>query len=52
VLFLAVLSEVAGSLEISRLTCEYQTEPQSVDSSKPVLGWILKSCQRGQIQTA
>ena len=42
----------ASSLVIDRLFCEYLDTPQTVDSSGPVFGWILKSNQRGQKQIA
>jgi len=51
-LCLVSLCGVAGSLEIDRLRCEYLEAPQSVDTSQPVLGWVLNSDQRGQMQTA
>jgi len=43
---------MAGPIEINRLFCEYLDAPQSVDTAEPILGWILKSDQRGQKQTA
>ena len=34
------------------LTCEYVTNPLGVDVTKPRFSWILKSEQRGQMQSA
>ena len=39
-------------VRISRLGCEYQTEPLGIDHPAPRLGWVLESGVRGQRQTA
>lgn len=40
------------SLIIKELSCEYRNNPLGIDNTKPRLGWILESDQRGQKQTA
>jgi len=35
-----------------QLNCEYAQNPLGIDTQKPRFSWILKSSQRGQIQTA
>ncbi len=41
-----------SSVTITKLTCEYLTDPLGIDETKPRLSWQLKSGQREQKQTA
>lgn len=41
-----------GTLEISRLRCEYLVDPLGLDEPKPRLSWELASDRRGARQTA
>lgn len=40
------------SVEITRLTCEYLTNPLGIDVARPRLSWIMESNENGQKQTA
>ena len=35
----------------AKLRCEYLIDPLGIDEAKPRLSWIIRSDQRGQIQT-
>jgi alpha-L-rhamnosidase len=39
-------------IEIVSLKCEYVSNPSGIDVEQPRFGWILRSTQRGQKQTA
>lgn len=55
VLSFVVLSNCAlfgGSLTVTRLQCEFATDPAGVDVSVPRLSWQIESDVRGQKQTA
>ena len=46
-------AELASSeLALSELTCEYATNPLGVDTPRPRFGWLLKSDERAQLQSA
>ena len=34
------------------MTCEYSVNPLGVDTVRPRFGWVLKSNERGQMQSA
>jgi len=42
----------ALSVELTELRCEYRENPLGIDVAKPRLNWIIKSGQRGEMQTA
>jgi alpha-L-rhamnosidase len=51
----ATPAKQAGSdsdVVIDELRCEYRVNPLGIDVTKPRLSWIIKSQQRGQVQTA
>jgi alpha-L-rhamnosidase len=53
--FLAALVLAAtstGTSMITRLTCEFRTDPLGIDNPRPHLGWVLESSVRGSAQTA
>ena len=41
----------AGGIAVEKLRCEYGTS-QAIDETHPRLSWVLKSNERGQVQTA
>jgi len=41
-----------ATLTPAGLTCEYSTNPLGVDTARPRFGWVLKSNERGQMQSA
>jgi alpha-L-rhamnosidase len=41
-----------AELAISKLTCEYATNPLGVDTPRPRFGWLLTSDKRSQMQSA
>ncbi|HQE42993.1 MAG TPA: family 78 glycoside hydrolase catalytic domain [Phycisphaerae bacterium] len=43
---------VRAEMRITRLHCEYQTNPLGIDTRQPRLGWVLESTVRGDRQTA
>jgi len=43
---------VSGGVEVTDLRCEYRVNPLGIDVMKPRLSWIMKSNQRGQMQSA
>jgi len=45
-------AEQPADMAISKLTCEYATNPLGVDTLQPRFGWILKSDKRSQLQSA
>ena len=45
-------AEQQADMAISKLTCEYATNPLGVDTLQPRFGWILKSDKRSQLQSA
>ena len=45
-------AEQQAELATSELTCEYATNPLGVDTPRPRFGWLLKSEQRAQLQSA
>lgn len=52
-IFFALLGGCAGpALVATGLRCEYRENPLAIDSDSPRLGWILKSDQQGDRQTA
>lgn len=42
----------SASVSVTKLRCEYLTDPLGIDSSNPRLSWIITSSQRGEMQTA
>ncbi len=44
--------ERQGKLTASELTCEYAVDPLGVDAARPRFGWVLKSKERDQVQSA
>lgn len=40
------------TVSVCNLRCEYGTDPLGVDAAQPSLSWILKSDQRGEVQSA
>lgn len=44
-------SDTSGVI-VKDLRCEYHVNPLGIDVAKPRLSWILKSNERGQVQTA
>ena len=42
----------AATVEAEGLRCEYRTDPLGLDEVQPRLSWLLKSGERGQLQTA
>jgi alpha-L-rhamnosidase len=48
----AGLSQAAGDVRVTGLTCEYLADPLGIDVAQPRLSWKLESKQRGQRQTA
>ena len=40
-----------SKIRVTRLSCEYLTDPLGIDAREPQLSWQLKSEQRGQRQT-
>jgi alpha-L-rhamnosidase len=49
----ALLSNAAlGALTVTGLHCEYLPSPRGLDETKPRLGWVVESPERGQRQTA
>ncbi|WP_207422542.1 family 78 glycoside hydrolase catalytic domain [Desertivirga brevis] len=51
-LFFISFSLFSQSLSVSRLKCEYKTNPLGIGNSSPRFAWELSSGQRGVIQTA
>ena len=45
-------AEQQAELATSELSCEYATNPLGVDTPRPRFGWLLKSEQRAQLQSA
>ncbi len=41
-----------AKLTASELTCEYAADPLGVDTPRPRFGWVLKSNERAQVQSA
>lgn len=55
VLLLVLVSAAANAADditVTKLRCEYRTNPMGIDVARPRLGWIVKSEERGQRQTA
>jgi len=48
---LAVAQET-GDMTAAGLTCEYAVNPLGIDVAHPRFSWVLKSCRRGQVQSA
>lgn len=46
------LSVSLAQLTVTKLSCEYKTNPLSIETSKPRLGWQLQSAKQGTLQTA
>jgi len=44
--------ERQARLTPTELTCEYAVNPLGVDAARPRFGWVLKSNERGQMQSA
>ena len=47
-----VLFAESSSLQVTDLECEYATNPLGIDAPRPRLGWVLRSGERAQCQTA
>lgn len=47
-----VWGQSRGSIQVTKLTTEYATNPLGIDVIKPRLSWQLQSSERGQYQTA
>ncbi|MDP6636350.1 MAG: hypothetical protein QGG42_15725, partial [Phycisphaerae bacterium] len=45
-------AEQQADMAISKLTCEYATNPLGIDKLQPRFGWLLKSDRRAQLQSA
>ena len=53
VLCISAFATVArGDITVTKLRCEYRTNPMGLDVAKPRLGWVMESNERGQKQTA
>ena len=48
----AVATAAEGNITVTKLRCEYRTDPIGIDVAKPRLGWIMQSDERGQKQSA
>lgn len=40
------------ALTVTRLTCEYKTNPLGIDAAQPRLSWQIQSTERGTLQSA
>ena len=45
-------AEQQADMAISKLTCEYATNPLGVDTPRPRFGWLLTSDKRSQLQSS
>ncbi len=52
VVLLCMLSVSLNAMKIESSTCEYSKDPLGIEVSRPVLGWILSSTEKGDCQTA
>ena len=61
ILEVSLLTAAAGPIEpgerqamltASELRCEYAVNPLGLDAARPRFGWVLRSTQRGQMQSA
>jgi len=43
---------VAPALDLTKLRCEYRSNPMGIDAEKPRLSWVITSDRRGEHQTA
>ncbi len=48
----SAFAQPGSAMTVSRLRCEYKTDPLGIDEASPRLSWVLESNQRGQTQTA
>jgi alpha-L-rhamnosidase len=48
----SITAPAHAALTVSRLRCEYKTNPLAIDLAKPRLSWIVESKEKGQKQTA
>jgi len=54
-LFCLACAQLAGGVSaatVHNLRCEYLKDPLGIDATKPGLSWVIKSGQRGEVQTA
>ncbi|HOW69561.1 MAG TPA: family 78 glycoside hydrolase catalytic domain [Phycisphaerae bacterium] len=52
IVFAVLVSSASAEVRPERLRCEYADNPLGVDVCRPRLSWVLKSDERGQVQTA
>lgn len=51
-LVLALFSIYGFSIEVTRLTCEFQQNPHAISTLQPRFGWQMRSAVNGAMQTA
>jgi len=50
--FATLAGTFAQEVSVTKLRCEYLTNPQGIDVTNPRLSWVLQSDFRGQLQTS